>query len=961
MAVLAHSEVSQMERYAADPRVSDAAVLASLGRMGEARQEQAVATLQMAAGITAPPALLVWAAQEVGSQLRQLIRQALQRPDAAAELPAQPWYPAALQLARHALAGTPQFQQQPGSQGPQSSEGQPQAAIMAAAGPRTELQLLRAFADPSTPLGSTATQWDALMSLPGLLALLQAAAALSRTLAASLKLIGMPPPSAESTAQPAEAAWLLPQLHAATAAARARAVEAADMAASGQQAEAPLDADAVLTAVAQGRAEPAAAREAAADWLAAASMLRHAEERLGCIGVSGGAAAGPAGAAGTVAAMHLLGLPLEPPALAEMKELRVSDKDLSGWLKEVSSQLATAAPSPSGSATAPAAAAITVPRALDSLLSAARSRLATGGRALVLLETPADAAATADAAAAAAWLRAAGAPLAAALLSGGYGSLRPLRAMAPELREALLLRLLEGGRPGGGAAALAAALYGDAEGALAAARADAVGAAGAADQLLREGVEAELDLVRERFVPPPPAELPTAPPLPSDHQLAEAVRSLPAGARELFYNHYALRPGGDAHGGAAAAAGLAGSPANEKEAAAVSDVTRAAGRDALRALLGGVSEGGIKDALELKELRAWLAGARSQLLAVPRPLLSLLLRFVRVQMSATPESAQLQRRKLLALLVAVAEQQARVTAAQPDPAAAGAGAGGVSALAAEAEAVAVAEAAAEAAAAGLVEGRMPPGLARLLGEQGVLDFASWVQALALNQHPSASTHDLLEAQHLEMDVERYLTMTHDPRLHLPLGGLGPSPAVPPTSADWRDPALRRSEGAWLEAMRPQLDAYLRAMSHRPLGDAEWAVYRDAALAEWEAGREAREDRLAATGESGFHNPRADEAYLQQLLERSIAPGDPLGGASRRYLDTLIRNPSWTFAQRLQAVQRLIQLNDHFLRQPTAPEEGSPFAPLFAQGGPDPVPRLAPLAGGMAAKGGPQPLRLPDGF
>lgn len=79
--------------------------------------------------------------------------------------------------------------------------------------------------------------------------------------------------------------------------------------------------------------------------------------------------------------------------------------------------------------------------------------------------------------------------------------------MPAELREALLLRLLEapgaaaggGGRAvGGGARALAAAAYSDAEAAWLAAAAGAGGAADAVRLLEAEAVAADLDLTRER-------------------------------------------------------------------------------------------------------------------------------------------------------------------------------------------------------------------------------------------------------------------------------------------------------------------------------------------------------------------------------------------------------------------------------------------------------------------------------
>ncbi|GFR42119.1 hypothetical protein Agub_g2962 [Astrephomene gubernaculifera] len=980
MAALTHNSVQQVEDYTAAPLASDQRLLASLQKLGEAPQQRAATIMQMAAGTAPAPPVLVWAAGEVVSQLQQLLREQLPAAEGdAGELRGQPWYEGALQVARLALAS--------------QSQQQPQ--------PQTELQLLRAFAQPPaapTPAPAAAeaqpakqqqqsqelsysVSWEALLALPQLAAVLDAAASRSPALAASLDLTRVrsavtaaarPPAAADRSAAAAAAGkagkkqkeqpkqplqqqqqpWLLPLLRSAASVARSKALEATGLAAKG--ADVPLNADAALTAIAMGTAAATPAQRAAAvEWLAAASLLQHAEERLG---VAGGASGVRKEA---VAVLQLLGLPLEPRELPYLDELKVSEEEVRSWLSQLASQL-TAAPSTP-------AAALSVPAHLESRIASARRHLAAAGRALVLASSP-DAASTptpastpAPAAATAAptpeatlaWLRAVGAPLVSGLLSGGYDSVRKLQEMVPELREALVLRLLEAGRTSSGTTALAATLYGDAAAAWRTARADVAGVTAAAELLQREAVEAELDYVRERFVPPAP-QLPPPPALPTDADLAAAVQALPPQQRQLYDSYYALRPDGSTSGSGEGDAELR---------RLVADALAAAGEGAVRQAVGG-------------DLQAWLAEARQRLLVLPNPLLALLLRFLRVQVSFTPESAQLQRNKLTALAALVAQQQQRAAAAASTTGSSDDDSDTASSAAARELGQWVRGEGQPGAG-----GRVPAALSAVLGEASAGEFSSWLQALALSSSSSGSglsTHELLAQQQMEQDVERYLTMTHDPRLHMPLGAAGPSAssasASRPTSASWSLPELRRGEAAWLEDMRPQLDAYLQAMGYRRLGDAEWGVYRDTALAEWDTGRAAREEKVAAAGQSGFFNPRADEVYLQQLLEENIAPEDPLGPQSRRYLDTLTRNRTWNFAQRKQAVQRLIQLNAHFLRQPPAPADGSPFAPLFAVGGPDPVPKLGPLApagqkqlqrrwGALTHGSGAavEQLQLPEGF
>ncbi|KAG2454831.1 hypothetical protein HYH02_000663 [Chlamydomonas schloesseri] len=925
MAVLTHASPRQMEEYAAGGGAaatpgtpagllaSDARFLVSLQRMADTPRSRAAAIMQMSAGAMPAPALLVWAAQEVVGQAQALLKERLVAGgDAAASLPAEPWYAAALQLSQAALASR--------SQPPQPA-------------PTTELELLKAFALAADSTSSYVS-WEQLWQLPQLSELLAAAAGRSAKLAATLDVAGFAMAATSEAAGTQQ--WLLPQLRSAAAQARAKAVAALapQLAATG---DAPLNADDALAAAAAGGAADAS------EWLAATSLLRRAEAELGCAPStwSSGVAGASTGAL-AVPVLHLLGLPLQPPQLAGMKDLQVTAEEVVGWIK-------AAAASPG-----------TMPAALQSRLAAARQQLAAAGRALAALPST-SAAATGEAAATAAWLRAVGGPLASGLLAGGYGSLRQLRSMPAELREALLLRLLEAapGAPpataagssassgastravGGGARALAAAAYSDAEAAWLAAKAGAGGAADAVRLLEEEAVSADLDLTRERFVPPAP-QLAAPPALPSAEELAAAVRALPAAARLLHDSVYALQPAGSE-----TAAGMASSEAAAAQAK-VLEALAAAGEGAAAAAAAAAGRG---------ELSAWLADSRRGLLSLPLPLLSLLLRFLRVQVTVTPEAAESQRNKLLALMSLVAEQQQRAAAAAAATAVGGAGEEVPREVAALALSGAfTAQALSEGTAAG---SGVPAALAVVLGPDGTSDFSSWLEALVRTSDQAdrdLSTAELAAQTQLAADVERYLQMTHDPRLQLlattsPSSTSSPASASVPTSS-FSNPALRAQAdpGRWLEGARPELDAYLQAMGYRALGDAEWAVYRDAALAEWEAGRPAREEQLAAVGQSGFHNPRADEAYLQQLLERSIPEDAPLGPQSRRYLDTLIRNPTWTFAQRLQAVQRLIQLNDHFAAQPPPTSEGSPFAAYFAVGGPDPVPKLGPLgvAGGAGA-------------
>lgn len=258
------------------------------------------------AGAMPAPALLVWAAQEVVGQVQALLKERLAAgSDATKLLRSEPWYPSALQLAQVALASRAQPQQQ-----------QP--------APATELALLKAFAvapAPGTDSSTAHVSWELLWQLPQLSELLAAAAGLSPKLAAALDVAGIatvPAPSSGAEAGVDQQQGLLPQLRLAVAEAQAKAVAALAPQLAGTG-DAPLDADDALAAAA------AADRAgAAAEWLAATSLLRSAEAELGCApstSTSGTAAA--ASGALAVPVLHLLGLPLQPPQLAGMKDLRV--------------------------------------------------------------------------------------------------------------------------------------------------------------------------------------------------------------------------------------------------------------------------------------------------------------------------------------------------------------------------------------------------------------------------------------------------------------------------------------------------------------------------------------------------------------------------------------------------------------------------------------------------------------
>jgi len=212
------------------------------------------------------------------------------------------------------------------------------------------------------------------------------------------------------------------------------------------------------------------------------------------------------------------------------------------------------------------------------------------------------------------------------------------------------------------------------------------------------------------------------------------------------------------------------------------------------------------------------------------------------------------------------------------------------------------------------------------------EFEAWLRSEALlgaesgaklrKQEGKTQPYELLAEQHLDMDIERFLTMEHDPQLHMCFEGAAPRP--------WRDPeGAALNEEAFLESMRPLLNRYLGVRGMRPLLDSEWQVYSEAALEEWSQKRGAHESALRAVGHSAFFNSRAESVYLRQLVASGIPAGAPLAEQAQRYMAVLETNPTWTFAQKKHAAKRLIELSSHFARQPPPSERGSPFAPLFA--------------------------------
>lgn len=107
-------------------------------------------------------------------------------------------------------------------------------------------------------------------------------------------------------------------------------------------------------------------------------------------------------------------------------------------------------------------------------------------------------------------------------------------------------------------------------------------------------------------------------------------------------------------------------------------------------------------------------------------------------------------------------------------------------------------------------------------------------------------------------------------------------SAPPAPWGAEASAQPESETQFLDAMRPQLEAYLRAHDMDPLVDAEWEAYRDAAVQEFGAQREQLELRAAAGGDSTFNDVAAEATYLQDILKKvrcRVGVAMPLGAFS----------------------------------------------------------------------------------
>jgi len=271
----------------------------------------------------------------------------------------------------------------------------------------------------------------------------------------------------------------------------------------------------------------------------------------------------------------------------------------------------------------------------------------------------------------------------------------------------------------------------------------------------------------------------------------------------------------------------------------------------------------------------------------------------------------------------------------------------------------------------------------LLGQKGAAEFGSWISAVALRAREAAnppppsrrnadppsliaedgtgrrlSPYEILADEHRLMDLERYVSMGQAADLHLELTA-SPLP--------WASPAVHSPPGAFLDEMRDKLNQYLLATNLSPLSAAEWAAYRGWALEEFAEKRSIQEEERLRAGESGFFNPRADEVYLQALLDAAVPPQAPLREQAARYLETVNRNKTWTFAKKRHMIQRLGELSKHLKENPVEMYQGSPFAALFqggAAGGKAKAPVMVPKLSKklpVHALESPESPELPAGF
>ena len=218
-------------------------------------------------------------------------------------------------------------------------------------------------------------------------------------------------------------------------------------------------------------------------------------------------------------------------------------------------------------------------------------------------------------------------------------------------------------------------------------------------------------------------------------------------------------------------------------------------------------------------------------------------------------------------------------------------------------------------------------------EEGHASFRSWLQS-NLSDSASASfsstgegglqPYDILAEQHLSMDLDRYLQMRHAPELSLSFESL-------PLSWDEAS-GEKGDEASFLGSCREGLESYLVARGMPRLTQVEWEAYSQQALAEFELTREEHESAMKEiAGASNMHNSRSEGDFLRAKLASGVKEDSPIYKQARGYLEVLLANPSWTFAQREAVVERLCELSRHFSdKKARASARGSPLAPLFGR-------------------------------
>lgn len=207
-------------------------------------------------------------------------------------------------------------------------------------------------------------------------------------------------------------------------------------------------------------------------------------------------------------------------------------------------------------------------------------------------------------------------------------------------------------------------------------------------------------------------------------------------------------------------------------------------------------------------------------------------------------------------------------------------------------------------------------------------FKSWLKSnlsqSAANSFASTGEgglqpYDILAEQHLAMDFERYLAMRRAPELSISFDTL-------PSSCDG-------DEASFLLSCREILDGYLEARGMERMTQVEWEAYSAQSLAEHEAMREEHEAAMRevmGTSSSSLQGSRAEEEHLRARLAAGVTEESPIYEQAKGYLDVLLANPSWSFAQREAVVERLCELSKHFSDKKTrALLRGSPLGPLFA--------------------------------